>query len=104
MTTKEKRALYESIMEDVAKIVKRRLNESLDDLNSVMRDEWIANNKRIPVASACASALVSMLEHVDTSANFDKQKWMGRFESLIKDVKREGKEKEFVERIILGLK
>ena len=45
MTYNEKKSLYESIMKDVAKIVKRQINESTDDLISTEDAQKIMNSE-----------------------------------------------------------
>lgn len=45
MTYNEKKSLYESIMKDVAKTVKRRLNEDLSDVESELK-ELVSSKKK----------------------------------------------------------
>ena len=66
MTHNEKKSLYESIMKDVAKSVKRRLNENWSDIENEMMNLYKSNREdfwKYRFANLCAQTIVRLSEH-----------------------------------------
>lgn len=100
MTYNEKKSLYESIMKDVAKTVKRRLNEDLSDVESELKElvsskkkgEPFYNNKSYPVLTTyCLLQLLKQLPK-----NEEVEKYKERFIHLIGNIYQRNLSTEFV--------
>ena len=97
MTYKEKKSLYESIMKEVAKTVKRHLNEDLSDVESKIKE--LASSKRgggpnkfYPLMAT--QALLQLMKQLPK--NEEVEKYKGRFIFLIRDIYQNNRSTEFV--------
>ena len=101
-TYQENKSLYESIMRDVAKIVKNRLNESIesDKLQNELQNDLSTTGgspfDKERIATTAAMVIWQLLDKLDRQ-KYDKE--FKRMFYLLDRIPVYGKEKEFVEKL-----
>ena len=98
MTYNEKKSLYESIMKDVAKIVKRQINESDsdDELRTMAKELKNGNNERKTDAMLLSMAK-SIVKAINNAPDTNNKAFVGRLYSALKAASNENKQTMFVD-------
>lgn len=109
MTYNEKKSLYESIMKDVAKSVKRHLNENEDSIYNYEKEYLTSHrdtngklNKEDKNHLFMAELVSSILKliHKASPNDFNKDKLEGRMKEMFRIIQQNNMEKAFVDFIL----
>ena len=98
MTYNEKKSLYESIMKEVAKTVKRKINETVDsDLRQMSQEFKDGKKNKCDLLSLSIAKLIGEFFDTNIKRSINIPVAIERIKETLELITVEGKEKQFVE-------